>query len=441
MAARAPLLAALLLAPALAGCLGPPGDGSGGQGDSVAAAPCPTRGLPDERADLAQPDALHIYVNTTMGDLVAELYHERAPVTVANFVEYARRGFYEDTVFHRVATGFVIQGGGFTLENGSLHKKPTGDPIPLELHPELENTRGVLGMARTKRPHTATTQFFVNLADNSKQLGPQGNFPIAAFGKVVEGMDTVSAIADLQTERRDGRKNVPVDPPRIRCTSLDLPQGGSGVSVAPVPPTVHPAPNGTAQVPFQVRNGWGEARQVTVTPAGDATDVAVPAAEGATLNLTPGATALAVAEVPARANATAGVAVQANGTTVDLVPVRPRQGTGPAADRTNHTKVSVRYVGLFASGVPFDTNVPTVDDVEGLRILPHHGRDSPPFKVWTGQGKSPDDEYGSVIPGFRDAVVGLREGQWTFQRVPPEEGYQDGVTRWFSVRVTNVTAT
>lgn len=431
MRARAPLLAVLLLGPALAGCTGGPAD------DQDPGPRCVDEGLPDRFASLESPDALHLQMNTSEGDIVAELHHERAPVTVANFVRYASEGFYDETVFHRVVEDFVIQGGGF---DANFTKKDTRTPIPLERHPDLENTRGTLSMARTQRPDTATSQFFVNLVDNTDTLGRGAGY--AVFGEVVEGMDAVAAIGAVETGQREGRQNVPQEDVHLHCTSLSLPDsdGDPPVRAAAVLGEARPPTNGTATVPFQVVNDWDQRRDVQVGAAGDVTDVTVPRDAG--LTLSPGATALVLAEVPVDAGeVTAGIQVTADGTADEATtPVRPTEGTGPAADETNNTRVDVRYVGLLRSGVPFDTNLPTVDEREGLRILPDQGGASQPFKVWTGDGEDPDGEYNSVIPGFSDALLGLREDQTRLRKVPPDQGYQDGVTRWFHVAVEGVSS-
>lgn len=432
-----PVLAALLLVAAgLAGCAQEPAS----DGGPDAAGPCPDQGLPDEHKDLASDGALHAYWNTTKGDIVVELYHQRAPVTVANYVGYAVRDFYDGTIFHRVISGFVIQGGGF---GPNLTERPTRDPIPLERHPDLENTRGTLSMARTQRPDTATSQFFVNLADNTDSLGRGAGY--AVFGKVVRGMDVVDRIAKVDTHKEDGRSDVPVEDVVLRCVSLSLPggDGAPGVRVSPVHATVHPAPSAEAKVAFQVVNDWNAAREVRVEAAADAAAVNVPlAGADGTLSLPPGGSALAVATVPAGTNGTAAVSVQEGGGTTDRAEtaVQPSSGSGPAVDSQDYPRVHTRFTGLLQTGIPFGSNEADVDERAGLRILPDQGRASPPLKVWAGDGESPDDNYTRVIPGFREALLGLHAGQTNLDEVPPDQAYRDGVTRWFHVAPVDVRA-
>ncbi len=152
-----------------------------------------------------------VVMHTSMGDIVIELYSDKAPKTVENFLAYTRAGFFDGTVFHRVIPGFVIQGGGYTADLG---RKPTRDPIVNEAKNGIKNTRGTLSMARTSDPNSATSQFFVNLVDNrgldpNPAADPHG---YAVFGKVVEGMAVVDAIAKVPTTNRSMFQNVPVDP-------------------------------------------------------------------------------------------------------------------------------------------------------------------------------------------------------------------------------------
>jgi cyclophilin family peptidyl-prolyl cis-trans isomerase len=140
-----------------------------------------------------------VIMETSMGTIELELDPEKAPVTVANFVEYASDGHFEDTVFHRVIPGFMIQGGGLA-SNGA--EKPTRDPIVLESRNGLRNVRGAIAMARTSVPDSATSQFFINLVDNSFLDYSTGNDGYAVFGRVVKGLDVVDAIAGVGTGSR-----------------------------------------------------------------------------------------------------------------------------------------------------------------------------------------------------------------------------------------------
>lgn len=430
-----PVLAtALVVAAGLAGCAGDPTSDDGAGAGTVG--PCPEEGLPEAHQDLASEDALRAYWNTSMGDIVVELYHERAPVTVANHVGYAVRGFYDGTIFHRVIPGFVIQGGGL---DANLTKLETRPPIPLERHPALENERGTLSMARGNNPNSATSQFFVNVADNTESLGRGAGY--AVFGEVVRGMDVVDAIVNVSTHEEDGRSNVPVDDVVLRCVSLSLPSDETdpGARASPVHDAVHPAPDAETQVAFQVVNDWDAAREIQVEPAGDATDVEVPLADAnGTLALHPGGSALAIATVPAGTNGTAAVEVTEGGGTSDRAEtrVRPTEGSGPAIDRTNNTRVHVRFTGLLQTGIPFGTNEEDIDERQGLRILPGHGRPAEPLKLWTGDGEDPEGNYTKAPQALRDPLLGLQTGHTTLASV--ESGSADAPSRWFHLRVVDV---
>ncbi len=163
--------------------------------------------LPVQADEARIPMFPRVAIETTQGTIVLELDGRRAPYTVSNFVTYARNGFYENTIFHRVIPGFMAQGGGMTTE---LAEKPTAKPIPNESGNGLSNRRGTIAMARTSHPHSATAQFFINLADNTR-LDPNGSrWGYAVFGRVVEGMDVVDAIAEIPTGAAGPfRKDVP----------------------------------------------------------------------------------------------------------------------------------------------------------------------------------------------------------------------------------------
>lgn len=148
---------------------------------------------------------MRLVFKTSHGDFTVELYPDEAPGTVENFLRYVDEGFYDGTIFHRVIPDFVIQGGGFTPE---LERKPTHDPIRNEAGNGLSNEMGTLSMARTSDPHSATSQFFVNLGDNTPLDAGDG---YAVFGRVVEGMEVVEAIADLPTGVRGGMRDVPTE--------------------------------------------------------------------------------------------------------------------------------------------------------------------------------------------------------------------------------------
>nr|WP_230976150.1 peptidylprolyl isomerase [Pseudothauera nasutitermitis] len=147
--------------------------------------------------------------DTTQGKITVELYPEKAPKTVANFLEYVNSGFYNGTVFHRVIDGFMIQGGGF---DASMTQKPTRAPIENEARNGLKNQAGTLAMARMQAPHSASAQFFINLVDNASLDFPSpDDWGYAVFGKVTEGMDVVRKIAKLPVRNIGFHQNVPAE--------------------------------------------------------------------------------------------------------------------------------------------------------------------------------------------------------------------------------------
>ena len=139
-----------------------------------------------------------VRLKTNHGDIVLELNNEKAPITVANFVDYVKKKHYDGTVFHRVIDGFMIQGGGFESKDGTLVEKPAGKPIVNEGKNGLKNSRGTIAMARTNDPNSAKAQFFINVQDNA-MLDYPNNGGYAVFGSVVEGMDVVDKIKSTST--------------------------------------------------------------------------------------------------------------------------------------------------------------------------------------------------------------------------------------------------
>jgi peptidyl-prolyl cis-trans isomerase A (cyclophilin A) len=149
-----------------------------------------------------------IRFETSLGDFTIELFEKEAPESVANFTRYIDDGFFDGTIFHRIVPGFVIQGGGFTED---LTQKKTKPPVKNEADNGLKNKRGTLSMARTNDINSATSQFFVNLKDNDFLDHSRGNFGYAVFAKVTEGMDVVDKIAAVETGRKRGMDDVPVE--------------------------------------------------------------------------------------------------------------------------------------------------------------------------------------------------------------------------------------
>lgn len=158
-------------------------------------------------------------IRTSLGTIVVELYPDKAPRSVDNFMQYARDGFYDGTVFHRVIGNFMIQGGGFTRD---MRQKPTRAPIPLESGNGLRNDAGTLAMARTSDPNSATAQFFINVVDNAglNRPSPDGH-GYAVFGRVVRGMDVVDKIRRVPTGRSGPFSDVPTEPVVIESITLD----------------------------------------------------------------------------------------------------------------------------------------------------------------------------------------------------------------------------
>lgn len=164
----------------------------------------------------AAANAQKVKLATSMGDIVVELDAQKAPKTVANFVQYVKDGHYNGTVFHRVIDNFMVQGGGMTAD---LKEKPTRAPIPLESKNGLDNVRGTIAMARTMVPDSATSQFFINVKDNAflNAANSRDGNGYAVFGKVISGMDVVDKIRAVPT----GRGDVPVQPVTIKQATLE----------------------------------------------------------------------------------------------------------------------------------------------------------------------------------------------------------------------------
>lgn len=152
-----------------------------------------------------------IKLQTNHGTITIELDMENTPKTAENFLNYAKEGFYDGTIFHRVIDGFMIQGGGFTDD---MHQKKTNPTIENEADKGQQNTRGTIAMARTSDPHSASSQFFINVADNAflnfKSQSPSG-WGYCVFGKVIDGMDVVDKIKAVSTTNRAGHQDVPAE--------------------------------------------------------------------------------------------------------------------------------------------------------------------------------------------------------------------------------------
>ena len=151
----------------------------------------------------------HVLMTTSEGNIELTLDDEKAPVTVKNFLQYVNSGFYNNTIFHRVIPSFMIQGGGFTAD---MQQKSTQSPIKNEADNGLRNTRGTISMARTADKDSATSQFFINVADNAFLDHGQRDFGYAVFGKVTKGLDIAEKISHVETTNSGPYQNVPVKP-------------------------------------------------------------------------------------------------------------------------------------------------------------------------------------------------------------------------------------
>lgn len=168
-----------------------------------------------------------VTLHTNFGDIKIALNSEKAPITAENFLNYCKNGFYDNTIFHRVINGFMIQGGG--MEAG-MREKNTNAPIKNEANNRLSNKRGTIAMARTSDPHSATAQFFINVADNnfldyrSKEMFGKEvvqDWGYAVFGEVIEGMDVVDKIKGVKTGNKGFHQDVPVDDVVIQSVTVE----------------------------------------------------------------------------------------------------------------------------------------------------------------------------------------------------------------------------
>jgi len=167
-------------------------------------------------APAAKETNVAVIIETSLGNITAELYPDKAPITVSNILAYVDEKFYDGTIFHRVMKGFMIQGGGFTTQ---MKQKPTKAEIKIESDNGLKNDRGTLAMARRGDPNSASSQFFINHVDNAglNKDNPRGDgYGYAVFGKVIDGMDVVDKIAGVATGSVGPFQNVPLTPVEIK---------------------------------------------------------------------------------------------------------------------------------------------------------------------------------------------------------------------------------
>lgn len=203
----------------VAGCGGGTQDSAGADDSSTTTlATAGTTGTTN--GDTAMSGTTTVLIKTSMGDITAELDADKAPLTVANLLSYVEDGSYDGTIFHRVIPGFMVQGGGFTPD---MQQKATRAPVKNEADNGLKNLKGTLAMARTGVVDSATSQFFINVADNAfldfKSATPQG-YGYAVFGKVTAGMDVVDAIVAVPTATSGQFENVPVTPVTIESVTV-----------------------------------------------------------------------------------------------------------------------------------------------------------------------------------------------------------------------------
>ncbi len=210
------LLPALALAQAPASTAKPAAEKAAAKADAASAK---TDAKSDAKGDEKPAAPPRVQLVTTLGDITIELYPDKAPKSVENFLAYVKDGFYNGTIFHRVIGNFMIQGGGFTED---LRQKPTRAAIPIESKNGLSNLRGTVAMARTADPNSATAQFFINTVDNPRlDYTSESNPGYAVFGKVVSGMDVVDKIRAVETGAQGPfRSDVPVKPVVIEKASV-----------------------------------------------------------------------------------------------------------------------------------------------------------------------------------------------------------------------------
>jgi peptidyl-prolyl cis-trans isomerase A (cyclophilin A)/peptidyl-prolyl cis-trans isomerase B (cyclophilin B) len=239
----------------------------------VAACACLVLVHPTARADDVTASDPEVRVTTSMGSFVVELYPDRAPLTVANFLRYVREGFYTNTLFHRVVANFVIQGGGHDA-NPPYDLKPTYPPVDNESGNGLQNKRGAVGLARATGPHTGNAQFYVNLVDNPELDPLPTRWGYTVFGQVVEGMDVVDRIGVVPTGAFGPFKaDSPVKPLIIQSVTLITPPGLT-TPPASTPPAASPAgasPTGTppsGPTPSPTPSGTKPATPPPATPPG-----------------------------------------------------------------------------------------------------------------------------------------------------------------------------
>ena len=204
-----------------------------------AAKPAPAAPTAPAAAAPAADKLVFAKLSTSKGDIILELNESKAPLSVANFVQYIKDGHYDGTTFHRVIGSFMIQGGGFTPD---MKQKDTRDPIKNEWRNGLKNTRGTISMARTSVADSATSQFFINVVDNGGLDMPRDGAAYAVFGRVIGGMDVVDAIRNVKTGIKGGMRDVPLEDVMITKASLLTSDEAKAAAAPTAAPTVPAAP-------------------------------------------------------------------------------------------------------------------------------------------------------------------------------------------------------
>lgn len=368
-------------------------------------------------------------IQTTKGTFKVDLWEDKAPVTVANFLQYAEDGHYANTVFHRVIKDFMNQAGGFQAPFDPPTEKDTRPGIPTEIWPQSSNKVGTVAMARVgadrgpnKAVDSATSQFFVNVKDNTNL-----DRGYTVFGNVVDGMDVVFAINNVQTSTRAGFDDVPVDDVVIQSVTIERPTTPAVPSLTPFTSDFGVAPGSRLSVALYLKNVGGErlaAALSTPTPGVTATFSAQP------WELSAGQGQTVIADLAFDGTWKGGDVeiVAKDGDATDTATLRVKAlPDGPAVG--DGSRVRVKYVGLLDNGLVFDTNegdVPGRGFVMSAGYRPH--TDPLPFTIGAGD----------VIPGFEKAAAGLKVGETRTVRLTSDEGYRDGVDRTFQMTVVSI---
>lgn len=421
------LLAALVLVAVLAaGCA------NNGNNTTTSTPPADGSNPADCTPAAHQPCAV---METSKGKIVLTLYGDKAPLSVANFVQDAQDGLYDGTVFHRIAKDpAVIQGGGFASPYSSTARpraSPNG-PIPVESWTGNSHDAGTIGMARTNDPNSGTNQWFINTAANT-YLNPTASNPgYTVFGKVTSGMDVVQAIAAVPVNGQTPTSDVVIQ--KVRVATAD---GPAKPELKTYHASLDVAPGGEVSTPLYVRNVGGDRLSVNLSGTGaNGVTVDFPRVPGV---LSDGQAGVAILRIKAPEGYTGGgVDVTASGPGGQATAhfdVKPLQASGNAAG-PEHGAVQAFYLGLYDNGVTFDTTM-TGLAAKGFP-MPYGFQEHPqPLKVWVGSGSSPPD-YTPVIPGFASGIVGLHAGETRTVRLTSDEGYHDGYFRLFEMTVKSV---